>query len=112
MTRVHDFTTLNDLFTFSLAIVDSICNTFHIPHIMTHWTHDPIDINRRRQPQPNLFTINIYPDSDVMAAALADLIEDYDWSSYAIIYDTDESLYPALEFFCDDSIQLKQSFSL
>uniref|UniRef100_A0A336KHH4 CSON010578 protein n=1 Tax=Culicoides sonorensis TaxID=179676 RepID=A0A336KHH4_CULSO len=77
------------------GIVDSICNTFQIPHIMGHWTYDRMRYHyssSKKQPQPRYMTINVYPDSDVLSAALADLIRDYDWKSYTIVYDNDDNL--------------------
>lgn len=75
------------------GIVDSICNTFQIPHIMAHWTYDPIGYHYssgKKRKRRDL-TVNVYPDSDVLSAALADLIRDYDWTSYTILYDTADS---------------------
>lgn len=75
------------------GIVDSICNTFQIPHIMAHWTYDPIGYHYssgRKRKRRDL-SVNVYPDSDVLSAALADLIRDYDWTSYTILYDTADS---------------------
>lgn len=57
---------------------------------MTHWTGDTLDY--RRQQLRNL-SINVYPDSDKLAEALADIIKDYSWKTYTIVYDTDESKY-------------------
>lgn len=37
-------------------------------------------------------TINIYPDTEVLAHAFAELIRDYDWKSYTIIYENYENL--------------------
>lgn len=76
-----------------IGIVDSMCNTLHIPHIMTHWTYEPIGLHRSRRLSPRNLTINVYPDSDVLARALSDLINDYDWKSYVIVYDTDDSKF-------------------
>lgn len=35
-------------------------------------------------------TINVYPDSNVLSRALADLLVDYSWKSFTLLYDTDE----------------------
>lgn len=37
-------------------------------------------------------TLNIYPDTEVLAQACAALIRDYDWKSYTIIYESDSNL--------------------
>lgn len=57
---------------------------------MTHWTFDSIDYRRSK---PRNMSLNVHPDSDKLAEALADIIKDYSWKSYTIIYDTDESKY-------------------
>jgi glutamate receptor, ionotropic, invertebrate len=68
------------------GITGSICNAMEIPHIITHWSPEPIGGRVRT----NHMTINIHPDSDTLARAMADIIVDYTWTSYTIIYETDE----------------------
>lgn len=87
---------------FFAGIVDSICNTFQIPHIMTHWTYDPMGhhyASGKKRRKRDL-SVNLYPDSDVLSAALADLIRDYDWTSYTILYDTPDSKSNFFLAFC------------
>lgn len=57
-----------------------------IPHIITHWTPEPLGGYKTE----NQMTINVYPDSNVLSRALADLLVDYSWKSFTLLYDTDE----------------------
>lgn len=40
--------------------------------------------------------VNVYPDSNELARALADLLKDYSWKSFTILYDTDEGIVEKL----------------
>ncbi|XP_058825661.1 glutamate receptor ionotropic, kainate 2-like [Topomyia yanbarensis] len=73
----------------SSGIVSSICRTIEIPHIITHWDPEPLgglDLELQAM------TLNLYPEADVLSQALRDLIVDYSWKSFTIIYDSDEGL--------------------
>lgn len=59
-----------------------------IPHIITHWEPEPLGGRKIY----NNFTINIYPDAEILAKAFAALIVDYSWKSFTIIYENDDSL--------------------
>ena len=78
----------------TLGIASSICNAMHIPHIVTHWTPEPLGGHNAR----NELTLNVYPDSNVLSRALADLLVDYSWKSFTVLYDTDEGRILALEY--------------
>lgn len=41
-------------------------------------------------------TLNVYPDSNVLSRALADLLVDYSWKSFTMLYDTDEGMFPQI----------------
>ncbi|XP_001655464.2 glutamate receptor ionotropic, kainate 2 [Aedes aegypti] len=71
------------------GIVSSICKTIEIPHIITHWDPEPIG---GWDPEMQAMTINLYPEADVLSRALRDLIVDYSWKSFTIIYDSDDGL--------------------
>ncbi|XP_061498393.1 glutamate receptor ionotropic, kainate 2 isoform X2 [Anopheles gambiae] len=71
------------------GIVGSICKTLEIPHIITHWDPEPLG---GIEAELRAMTINLYPEADVLSRALADLIVDYSWKSFTIIYDSDEGL--------------------
>lgn len=76
------FETLNDKFKHT-GIVASIANEFQVPHFMGHWTPEIPDYKR----QFRQFTRNFFPSSSAFTRALADLIEDYDWTSFTVIYE-------------------------
>jgi glutamate receptor, ionotropic, invertebrate len=40
----------------------------------------------------NKMTLNLYPDSDVLAEAFSDVLVDFDWKSYTIVYEKKENL--------------------
>lgn len=63
--------------------------------MMAHWTYDPLGYHYSsgRRVKKRDLSVNIYPDSDVLSAALADLIRDYDWTSYVVLYDTADSKF-------------------
>lgn len=65
------------------GIVAAICNEFGIPHFMGHWTPE-VPAYKRPFRQ---FTRNFFPSPNAFSRALADLIEDYDWKSFTIIYE-------------------------
>lgn len=41
---------------------------------------------------PNEMSLNVYPDTEVLARAYAELLVDYTWKSYTIIYEDDDGL--------------------
>lgn len=59
-----------------------------VPHIVAHWEREqfgPRRVNKR-------MTLNIYPAADVLSRAFAELLIDYTWKSYTIIYEDDDGL--------------------
>lgn len=70
------------------GIVASLANEFGVPHFMGHWTPELPEFKRPfRQ-----FTRNFFPSPSAFSRALADLIEDYDWSSFTVIYEDNYGL--------------------
>lgn len=72
---------------FMCDIVASLCNELNIPHIATY--------QRTREIKKNLyhkFTRNISPDTALLSQSLVDVVENFGWKRYAIIYDSNESL--------------------
>ncbi|XP_017773925.1 PREDICTED: glutamate receptor ionotropic, kainate 2-like [Nicrophorus vespilloides] len=65
-------------------MVQSICSTLEIPQVQISWNpstpfnHQPI--------------LNIHPDQDLLSCGIATVVKHLDWSSYAIIYQTNEGL--------------------
>ncbi|XP_055683998.1 glutamate receptor ionotropic, kainate 2-like [Lutzomyia longipalpis] len=70
------------------GIASAICHTMEVPHIITHWSPEPLGGFRT----VGAMTLNVYPDSNVLSRALADLLADYSWKSFTIIYEKDEGL--------------------
>lgn len=70
----------------SSGVASSICNAMHIPHIITHWTPESMGGFNA----PNAMTLNVYPDSNVLSRAFADMIVANRWKSFTVLYDTDE----------------------
>lgn len=68
-------------------IVASICNQLSIPHIVS--VNTVADYRKNAQ---HKFTRNIYPDSLILSTAITDVIRDFEWRKFGIIYDSDESL--------------------
>lgn len=70
------------------GIVASICNEFGVPHLIGHWEPEIPDYKRPfRQ-----FTRNFFPSTKVFSRALADIIEEYDWKTFTVIYEDDYGL--------------------
>ncbi|CAH1400969.1 unnamed protein product [Nezara viridula] len=67
----------------AVGITESLCDTMDIPLIKTFW-----DVSA----MPMKSAINLYPDPKILSKALVDVIKDMDWTSYAILYDSDLGL--------------------
>lgn len=72
------------LFTETVA---SICNDLNIPHFIALWQSPETSGNPYRQ-----FTRNLFPDSDKFARAIRDVVANYGWTGFVIIYDSLDSL--------------------
>lgn len=73
--------------TYISDVVASICNQLNVPHI--------VSVNRvadYRKNAQHKFTRNIYPDSVTLSAAITQVIGNFEWQKFGIIYDSDESL--------------------
>ena len=66
------------------AHVQSICNAFEIPHLQAQW--DPRDIR-------DYFSISVYPDALTLSTAYADLIKEWNWNKFTVIYDDNDGKY-------------------
>ena len=69
------------------AHVQSICNAFEIPHLQAQW--DP------REPR-DYFSISVYPDAFTLSKAYADLIKEWKWKQFTVIYEDNDG-----KFLCD-----------
>ncbi|KAL4233054.1 hypothetical protein ACF0H5_007740 [Mactra antiquata] len=65
------------------AHVQSICNSFEIPHLNAQW--DARD-------SPDYFSINVYPDYNILSRSYADIINYWGWKQFTIIYEDDDGL--------------------
>lgn len=71
------------------GVVASIAEKFEIPHIIYHWKTKPLHWEKSVE---HTMTLNLYPDSDTLAEAYANVLVDYSWKSYTIIYENKENL--------------------
>ncbi|XP_026823599.1 glutamate receptor ionotropic, kainate 2 isoform X2 [Ooceraea biroi] len=62
--------------------IQSMCDTLDIPHIAARWDPKPKRGN----------TINLYPHPDKLSMVFYDLVKEYKWKEYAILYDNTDSL--------------------
>lgn len=70
------------------GIVASIADAVEVPHITTYWEREPLGGKRTK----HQMTLNVFPDTEVLSRAYAELILDYTWKSYTIIYEDDDGL--------------------
>lgn len=68
-------------------VVSSICNELNIPHLVSY--HRTPDISKNPY---HMFTRNVHPDTTLLSNALVDVIRNYEWKRFGIIYDSDEGL--------------------
>lgn len=69
------------------GIVSSIADAVDVPHIKAHWDREPLGGRSSNQ-----MTLNVYPDTETLSRAYAELLVDYTWKSYTIIYEDDDGL--------------------
>lgn len=62
--------------------VQSICDTNEIPHIETRWNDVPV----------NGTIVNVYPHPNVMTRTYLDLLDNWNWEDFVILYENNESL--------------------
>ncbi|XP_065349447.1 glutamate receptor ionotropic, kainate 2-like [Cloeon dipterum] len=63
--------------------VQSVCDTMEVPHVEMRW-----DLAQRR----GACAVNLFPHPSVLASAIRDLVETWEWKSFTIIYETDDGL--------------------
>lgn len=77
---------------YTRGIVASVAAQFDVPHIDYVWRQNE-ELQANEEPKnPTPMTINMFPDSDVVSKAIADLVESMKWNTYAAIYETNEGL--------------------
>ncbi|KAJ8927376.1 hypothetical protein NQ314_020151 [Rhamnusium bicolor] len=76
----------------NVHIVQSVCDAKQIPHIITHWA-EPIESG---------IQINFYPQPKFLTQAYMDIISNFNWNEFTILYLNSESL-PRLGNFIESS---------
>lgn len=71
------------------GIVTSIAEKLDIPHLIYHWKTKSLFSSSINFKVP---TLNLYPDSDQLAEAFENVLVDYTWKSYTIVYENKENL--------------------
>lgn len=74
----------------SAAHVQSICDTFAVPHIETRW--DP-GLGSKMD------SINLYPHPTVLSRAYVDLVREWGWKEFAILYEDNDGLVRLRDLF-------------
>ncbi|XP_063613370.1 glutamate receptor ionotropic, kainate 2-like, partial [Penaeus indicus] len=72
------------------AHVQSICDALEIPHIETRW-----DYRVRREH----YSINLYPHPFSLSRAYFDLVREFEWTSFTILYEDNDGLVRLQELF-------------
>lgn len=70
-----------------IGIVASICNNFQIPHFVGHW--EP-EMEMPAAENVHMFTKNFFPESNLYSRALAEIIVNFGWKSFTILYDNND----------------------
>ena len=65
----------------SAAHVQSICDAMEIPHVETRWDYSD---------NKDFFSINLYPAYTKISEAYIDFISYSQWTSFIILYDSDD----------------------
>lgn len=73
----------------TIGITASMCAIMGIPHFTAVWQPEPMDAYER--PARNM-TINLYPDSSLLAKAYADFLIDSGWKGYNVVYEDNDGL--------------------
>lgn len=71
------------------GIVTSMAEKLEIPHFIYHWRSKPLGSQEYVNPK---MTLNFYPESEALSKAFSDVLLDYTWKSYTIVYENEENL--------------------
>nr|QUP79604.1 ionotropic receptor 17 [Monochamus saltuarius] len=71
-----------DLESSTSPILESICGQFDVPYIMTSWRPPTTK-------QTDTF-LNFFPKAELLTHALAEIVKSLQWSSFVVIYETEE----------------------
>jgi glutamate receptor, ionotropic, invertebrate len=73
----------------TIGIVASMAEKFGIPHFVYHYDRKPL---HWRKTQKRNLTLNFHPDADYLSEAFSNVLVDFDWNSYTIVYEKEEHL--------------------
>lgn len=74
------------------GIVSSTAARYDIPHIDFVWRENE-ELQPDQEPKNSTrMTINVFPDSEMVAKAIADVVDTMPWNSYTAVYQTNEGL--------------------
>ncbi|XP_076246197.1 glutamate receptor ionotropic, kainate 2 isoform X2 [Calliopsis andreniformis] len=77
---------------YTQGIVASVAAQFDVPHIDYVWRQNE-ELQVDEEPKnPTPMTINVFPDSELVGKAIADLVESMKWNTFAAIYQTNDGL--------------------
>ncbi|KAI5730902.1 hypothetical protein M8J77_001892 [Diaphorina citri] len=68
-------------------IIESMCQMFDIPHVEAFW-----DPNKYFIPTNGVHGVNVYPESHLISKGISVIINDMDWDTFTIIYETHDNL--------------------
>ncbi|CAG9860726.1 unnamed protein product [Phyllotreta striolata] len=74
------------------SMIQSISTNLEIPQFQTFWNPLQAPFVTNQQPEKPLQIFNLHPSPWSLSKALATLIRENDWKSYAILYESDEAL--------------------
>ncbi|XP_013112934.2 glutamate receptor ionotropic, kainate 2 [Stomoxys calcitrans] len=81
-------------------IVSLLCNATGIPHILFDYLseeNDMLKVNHR-------MTINVFPSQAIMSKAYADIVQNFVWKKFTIVYNSEDASAP---YRLQDLLQLK-----
>ncbi|VEN33465.1 unnamed protein product [Callosobruchus maculatus] len=67
----------------NINIVQSACDTKEIPHLITRWNNWPVRHGTE---------INFFPHPPLLARAYFDIVSQWGWETFTLLYEDDESL--------------------
>ncbi|KAK9303590.1 hypothetical protein QLX08_004755 [Tetragonisca angustula] len=77
---------------YTYGIVASIAARFDVPHVDYFWRQNE-ELQDGQQPKnPMPMTTNVFPDSDMVSKAIADVVESMKWNTFAAVYENNDSL--------------------
>lgn len=69
------------------GVVGSVCHELGIPHIIVQWMPEELVTSVEH----HLHTRSFFPEPNLFARALAQIIVDYEWKGFTLIYENSDS---------------------